>query len=123
MKLDQNKSTRVRRSCELLLAEVVFTKLAYYEEISATVAFVSNKTVEHLDNRHQKVSKSTWTRTETLAILHGNDEWSENEDLSDERDWIDFSFLATGNNHSFNEVPDDISTPAHIIASFQSDIV
>lgn len=72
---------------------------------------MANLTVEHLDNRRRKVSKSTWTRNETLGILDDDDESAESEDLSDDSNWTDSSSCATGNTHGVTAASADTGTP------------
>lgn len=81
-----------------VLAEVLYSELADYEEVSATVAFVGRKTIEHLDDRHRKISTSTWTRDEVLATLD-TCESADSEDHSDDGNWSDSSIRPTPNNH------------------------
>lgn len=103
--------------------EVLQAKVTDYEEIAATVQFVTNMTFDHLDNRRRKVSKSTWTCNETLAILDDNDVSADSEGLTDDSYCIDSSSFAAGDTHGVTEESAGTDTPRHIITSLQSFIV
>lgn len=115
------RETRPTHQCAR--SKNIYVKLEDYNERAATVTFVTNITFENLDDHCQKVSKSTWTRNETLALFGDNDELAESKNISDDGSWIYYLSNETGNNHGVTAASTDTGSPSHIITSLHSDIV
>lgn len=71
-----------------VLTGVLYLEFEYYESFTATVDFVADMTVKHLDNSSCEVSNLTWRRNEKLARLDGSNKSAASEDLSGDGEFI-----------------------------------